>query len=197
MSELLNIQYNQPAWTFRRIDCSYMISLILRELNETFQQQQTNNDGKRLDEGSFKDPLFFSNWLLNSFPFDNKMRLACLQLDCVNHRLNYMYNLLTQFININCKVCNEFICTKSDVFSMSKQGFMQAYLNPGGYVHETLTVYKVKGVSLMGDPPSTLHSWFPGNLTSIVVVVDFSFILICFFFFRRLWLANMFVYPML
>ncbi len=39
---------------------------------------------------------------------------------------------------------------------------MNAFLNPGGYVHETLTVYKLINFRVSRDPPSTQHSWFPG-----------------------------------
>lgn len=38
---------------------------------------------------------------------------------------------------------------------------MAAYVNPHGYIHETLTVYKASNLSLSGRP-STEHSWFPG-----------------------------------
>ena len=38
---------------------------------------------------------------------------------------------------------------------------MAAYVNPHGYVHETLTVCKASNLSLVGRP-STEHSWFPG-----------------------------------
>lgn len=45
--------------------------------------------------------------------------------------------------------------------SLSLYGPMAAYVNPHGYVHETLTVYKANNLNLVGRP-STLHSWFPG-----------------------------------
>ena len=38
---------------------------------------------------------------------------------------------------------------------------MGAYVNPGGHVHETLTVYNAEGLVLLGRP-STENSWFPG-----------------------------------
>ena len=44
---------------------------------------------------------------------------------------------------------------------MSSEGPQGAYVNPGGYVHETLTLYKVKNLALIGVP-STEYSWFPG-----------------------------------
>lgn len=45
--------------------------------------------------------------------------------------------------------------------SLSLCGPMAAYVNPHGYIHETLTVYKACNLSLSGRP-STEHSWFPG-----------------------------------
>lgn len=43
---------------------------------------------------------------------------------------------------------------------------MGAYVNPGGYVHETVTFHKAKGLRLRGRP-SKEHSWFPGYVLSI------------------------------
>ena len=60
-----------------------------------------------------------------------------------------------------CKDCGFQIANKTDVFSMSEEGLLGAFVNPGGYVHETLTVYNVNNLSLIGRP-STEHSWFPG-----------------------------------
>ena len=45
--------------------------------------------------------------------------------------------------------------------SLSLYGPMAAYVNPHGYVHETLTVYNASNLNLVGWP-STMHSWFPG-----------------------------------
>jgi len=44
---------------------------------------------------------------------------------------------------------------------MAVGGPLAAYVNPGGYVHETLTVYKAENLSRIGRP-STENSWFPG-----------------------------------
>jgi len=53
------------------------------------------------------------------------------------------------------------VTSMSSVFSMSMSGPLSAYVNPGGHVHETVTVYQAKNLSLFGRP-STEHSWFPG-----------------------------------
>jgi hypothetical protein len=44
---------------------------------------------------------------------------------------------------------------------MSTDGPLGAYVNPHGFVHETITVSNATGLALTGSP-STVHSWFPG-----------------------------------
>jgi len=50
--------------------------------------------------------------------------------------------------------------------SMSQKGPVAAYVNPGGYVHETVTFYKARGLRLRGSP-SCENSWFPGYAWTI------------------------------
>ncbi len=126
-AELLNT-LPFPAWIYRKYDCDYTIYSIVKELNETFKLKLPFKS-KDLGTGcggenslEIKDPIFFSNWLLKNFPFNDKMRIDCLKLNCVNQRLIHMYNLLKNFTNINCQACGIKLCSKSDVFSLSKQG---------------------------------------------------------------------------
>lgn len=44
---------------------------------------------------------------------------------------------------------------------MSNEGPLGAYVNPDGYVHEIMTLYKANGLSLVGHAV-TEYSWFPG-----------------------------------
>ena len=50
---------------------------------------------------------------------------------------------------------------QEDIFSMSCEGPQSAYVNPGGVVHETLTLDRAQNLTLVGRP-STEYSWFPG-----------------------------------
>jgi cereblon len=45
---------------------------------------------------------------------------------------------------------------------MSAEGPQGTYVNPGGYVHETLTLLKAQGLKCHDEEPSTDYSWFPG-----------------------------------
>ena len=60
-----------------------------------------------------------------------------------------------------CFNCGEEVAHQDDIFSMSQEGPQSAYVNPSGHVHETLTLYTVKGIRTVGAS-STEYSWFPG-----------------------------------
>ena len=47
------------------------------------------------------------------------------------------------------------------LYSMSVDGPVAAYVNPGGYVHDTLTTKQAENLRSRG-PSSTEYSWFPG-----------------------------------
>ena len=44
---------------------------------------------------------------------------------------------------------------------MSADGPLNAYANPGGYVHEIMTLTRANGLALYGSAVKE-HSWFPG-----------------------------------
>jgi len=74
----------------------------------------------------------------------------------------YVYVCVMQeFTDLCCVDCQSVVTHKCHMFSMSVDGPLAAYVNPGGYVHDTLTVMEVKGLTKQGHS-STKHSWFPG-----------------------------------
>lgn len=73
-----------------------------------------------------------------------------------------------QCSSLCCKECNTNIANKNDVFSLSVEGPLGAYVNPQGYVHETMTVYKAQNLNLIGRATKE-HSWFPGYYTMIII----------------------------
>lgn len=44
---------------------------------------------------------------------------------------------------------------------MAREGPLGMYVNPGGYIHEMITVYKADGLKTAGGP-STENTWFQG-----------------------------------
>lgn len=53
------------------------------------------------------------------------------------------------------------IARRSDMLVMSTEGPLGAYVNPDGYVHEVMTLYKANGMALVGYAVKE-YSWFPG-----------------------------------
>lgn len=108
-----------------------------------------------------QNPEELSFWVATNLPLDDTHRMALLKLDCTIQRLRCELSLLERSHILCCRNCGETLAQNSDIFSMSREGPQGAYVNPGGYVHETLTLYKVKNVLYTGQP-STEYSWFPG-----------------------------------
>ncbi|GAB5568239.1 protein cereblon isoform X3 [Prionailurus iriomotensis] len=96
-------------------------------------------------------------------PIDDVLRIQLLKIGSAIQRLRCELDIMNKCTSLCCKQCQETeITTKNEIFSLSLCGPMAAYVNPHGYVHETLTVYKACNLNLIGRP-STEHSWFPGG----------------------------------
>lgn len=68
---------------------------------------------------------------------------------------------------LGCCRCGEELADLADIFSMSSEGPQGAFVNPGGHLHETLTLYRARNLKLLGTP-STEYSWFPGYAWTIL-----------------------------
>lgn len=71
---------------------------------------------------------------------------------------------------ISCRNCQTNIADHSEIFSMSIEGPQGTYVNPHGFVHETLTVYKANELVTRGLP-STEASWFPGYVFQSIILL--------------------------
>ena len=58
---------------------------------------------------------------------------------------------------------------------MSAEGPHGTYVNSFGYVHELITLKKVKNTYAEG-PPQTQYSWFPGYVRIITAILSKPFI---------------------
>lgn len=143
-----------PNWVYELYDPQCLVERIHKALAhfKLFSQTQVAIP---------KHPQELSFWVATNLPLDDKHRMALLKLDCTIQRLRCELSLLEQSNILCCRNCGETLAQQSDIFSMSREGPQGSYVNPGGYVHETLTLYKVKNVLYSGTP-STEYSWFPG-----------------------------------
>ncbi|XP_071082193.1 protein cereblon-like [Haliotis cracherodii] len=148
-----------PPWVYKMYDTKNLSEKILREL-------QSWNEALRVSVFP-QDPTELSYWVAQNLPLDDSMRLHLLGLNSAVQRLRCELSIIQKCTVLCCKDCGTQITHKNEVFSMSMEGPLGAYVNPGGHVHETLTVYKIQNLGLIGRP-STEHSWFPGYAWTIV-----------------------------
>lgn len=147
-----------PPWVYKMYDPECVVQRMKKKLykwNETIEADKLPND-----------PVDLSFWVCKNLPLDDSQRLNLLSLDSAVQRLRCALSIMEKCSVICCRECNTQVASTNDVFSLSVEGPMGAYVNPHGHVHETLTVYKSENINLMGRP-SKEHSWFPGYAWTI------------------------------
>nr|XP_035968342.1 protein cereblon isoform X4 [Halichoerus grypus] len=148
-----------PRWLYSLYDAETLMDRIKKQLHEW--------DENLKDDSLPSNPVDFSYRVAACLPIDDVLRIQLLKIGSAIQRLRCELDIMNKCTSLCCKQCQETeITTKNEIFSLSLCGPMAAYVNPHGYVHETLTVYKACNLNLIGRP-STEHSWFPGYAWTI------------------------------
>ncbi|KAK2858262.1 hypothetical protein Q7C36_006181 [Tachysurus vachellii] len=148
-----------PSWVYALYDSETLMCRVKKQLHEW--------DENLKDESLPSNAIDFSYRVAACLPIDDDLRLQLLRIGSAIQRLRCELDIMDRCTSLCCKRCQDTeITTKNEIFSLSLCGPMAAYVNPHGYVHETLTVYKASNLNLIGRP-STLHSWFPGYAWTI------------------------------
>ncbi|XP_076336827.1 protein cereblon-like isoform X3 [Tachypleus tridentatus] len=144
-----------PRWVYHQYDAMLIVQRIIQELQKWNCFIPTDRTPRT--------PLDFSYWVASNLPLDDNKRLCLLGLNNAIQRLRCELSMLKRYRTLCCRntMCNMDIANRYDTFSMSLEGPQGTYVNPSGYVHEIITTYKARGLSLFGSP-STEQSWFPG-----------------------------------
>ena len=97
-------------------------------------------------------------------PTDDATRVALLAMDSPNERLARVVQLLGVFRQsaIACRHCGVVLVKARDLFFMSADGALGAYVNPSGYVHQIVTFRCVESGPTLTLHSSAKDSWFPG-----------------------------------
>eukprot|EP01102_Stenamoeba_stenopodia_P005766 TRINITY_DN1649_c0_g2_i1.p1 TRINITY_DN1649_c0_g2~~TRINITY_DN1649_c0_g2_i1.p1 ORF type:complete len:525 (+),score=127.13 TRINITY_DN1649_c0_g2_i1:331-1905(+) len=146
-----------PHWVYAQYD-QRLLATRARELLKS-----TDGSGslEKLLVLAPTEPTEFSFWLGSNIPMEDALRQELLETNSTVDRLKRELEVLQRFTFLYCKECHGTIASKKDIFCLSKDGVVGTYVNPSGFVHETLTVRKAKGVIAIGRPTTT-DSWFPG-----------------------------------
>ncbi|KAJ3602071.1 hypothetical protein NHX12_029831 [Muraenolepis orangiensis] len=148
-----------PPWVYALYDPESLMNRVKKQLHEW--------DENLKDDSLPTNVVDFSYRVAACLPIDDALRLQLLKIGSAIQRLRCELDIMDRCTSLCCKQCHDTeITTKNEIFSLSLYGPMAAYVNPHGYVHETLTVYKTSNLNLIGRP-STMHSWFPGYAWTI------------------------------
>ena len=148
-----------PHWVFEMYDAN----ILVERVHDQLASLRLYSDGRCKVP---TEPIALSYWVGINLPLDDAQRLEILDFDCAIQRLRYELVLIDKCQILCCRRCNSEIGAQKDIFSMSTEGPQNAYVNTGGYVHNTLTLKTAKGLRLVGEP-STEFSWFPGYAWTI------------------------------
>ncbi|XP_063282725.1 protein cereblon isoform X2 [Pelobates fuscus] len=143
-----------PSWLYALYDADSLMERVKRQLHEW--------DENLRDDSLPANPVDFSYRVAACLPIDDALRMQLLQIGNAIQRLRCELDIMSKCTSLCCKHCHDTeITTKNEIFSLSLCGPMAAYVNPHGYVHETLTVYRAFNLTLVGRA-STENTWFPG-----------------------------------
>ena len=115
-----------------------------------------------------KDPESLSYAVASRMPTDASSRWRSLRATSTIERLRTTLRCLAEDdacdLSLTCRRCGVAVAKMSDIVVVSDGGAHGSYVNPGGVVHDMVTVGRnVASQTLRchGDP-SAEHSWFPG-----------------------------------
>lgn len=147
-----------PYWTYRMYD-SYCLA---QKAADKWKQIV----GSPIMDVYVKQPDRLSFHIGSKIPVSESTRQELLEIDGISYRLRREIELLENFDLVRCKHCQTVIGKRSDMLVMSSDGPLGAYVNPGGYVHEVITLHETNGLALSGSPVKE-YSWFPGYAWTI------------------------------
>lgn len=141
---------NIPYFLYKQYDVDVLRSKIAKVLKSWL----------RIDTMP-EDPVAFSFWASQNIPVDDQLKLQLLSQHSVVRRLRMIVSIIERLSALFCGHCGRYVTSKDDIFSMSSSGPLAAYVNPKGYVHDTITAMKAENIELNGKPVYE-NSWFPG-----------------------------------
>ncbi|KAK2991814.1 hypothetical protein RJ640_006374 [Escallonia rubra] len=147
-----------PYWVYRMYD-SYCLAQKLADMWKQIVRSPSV-------DGLVNKPDLLSFHIASKIPVSESTRQELLEIDGTSYRLRREIELLGSFDCIRCKGCETLIARRSNMLVMSSEGPLGAYVNPHGYVHEIITLYKANGLAFIGNPV-TEYSWFPGYAWTI------------------------------
>ncbi|KAF4527052.1 hypothetical protein B566_EDAN001602 [Ephemera danica] len=153
-----------PSWVYQQYDETLLVKKMKKEMNAMCNAPSRSSK----ESGAVQSllvtpdcPVALSFWVAQSLPLVDIQRVSLLQINSSIQRLRWELSFLSQCRWLCCQVCGSQLASTEDTFCMSVEGPQGTYVNPSGFVHETMTVKKAKNVVMIGGASGD-YSWFPG-----------------------------------
>jgi len=114
------------------------------------------------------NPFDLAFWVARNLLLSNLMKQQFLDIPTTAERLKVLLEYIQGYSDICCAKCKNTIASTNSIFTMSKNGPVNSFVNKGGFVHDTITVTKANNIIYIGKP-STMDSWFEGYSWTIIV----------------------------
>lgn len=159
-----------PSWCFKMFDASVLVQRARARFLVLTGAGSGGGPSKAQEMGGagLQNPIDFSYWLSWNMMVGAAQRQRFLECSSTVDRLRLQLDILRRMGFMACGRCRLSICHHEQLFHMSAEGPVSAFVNPGGVVHETATFYKATNLVLVGSK-SEEHSWFPGYAWTIAV----------------------------
>ncbi|KAM7258239.1 hypothetical protein ACFE04_013980 [Oxalis oulophora] len=166
-----------PHWVYRMYD-SYSLAQRAADKGINAVPLYYGQMGKEVVkspsmEGFVNNPNLLSFYIASKIPVSESVRQELLEIDGISYRLQREIELLESFDRVRCRTCKGVIAKRSDMLMMSNDGPLGAYVNPGGFVFEIMTLHQANGLALIGTPVRE-YSWFPGYKLQFSASFPFS-----------------------
>eukprot|EP00850_Spirogloea_muscicola_P010796 SM000064S19818 [mRNA] locus=s64:540139:544359:- [translate_table: standard] len=144
-----------PHWVYRMYD-AYDLARRVADL-----YHQLTQGSPPLEASLLGKPQSLSFHVASNLPLSDSARQVLLEMEGTVYRLQKEVRILENMERLRCKACKLVIARRGDVLAMSSEGLVSAFVNAHGYVHETVTLRRARGLVLEG-PAEVENSWFPG-----------------------------------
>ena len=121
-----------PPWLYNKLDGDMLAQKAVNLLC-TMQQWLSLRD-INWAAAFLADHVRLSYWLCSNIPAADHTRLVLLAINCPNERLMRAIALLESFrgSSVVCRECRAQLSRAADVFAMSPDGVLNAFVNPNG-----------------------------------------------------------------
>ncbi|KOB66813.1 putative cereblon [Operophtera brumata] len=114
------------------------------------------------------EPVSLSFWVARNMTLAARDRLALFTVDNALLRLHMECGFISRKSAVCCSGCLAELARREHVFAMSSDGVHSTYTNPGGHMHDVVTVTRAVHVAPAGLA-SAEYSWFPGYAWTILM----------------------------